>query len=101
MRIGESVTGKKGTVYHYYKCAKAKKTHTCDKKTVNKDKIENAVVKAIIEKIMDVDLMEQLSYRLYDIQMQESRILSALQQQLADVGNGINNMLALFKKALC
>ncbi|MCX4363669.1 MAG: recombinase family protein [Clostridia bacterium] len=35
MMIGDSGTGKKGTVYHYYKCANAKKTHTCDKKAVN------------------------------------------------------------------
>lgn len=36
MMIGESGTGKKGTVYHYYKCANAKKTHTCDKKLLQK-----------------------------------------------------------------
>lgn len=100
MMIGDSGTGKKGTVYHYYKCANAKKTHTCDKKTVNKDKIENAVVKAIIEKIMDDDLMEQLSYRLYDLQMQSSTILPALQQQLTDVENGINNMLDAIQKGI-
>ncbi len=100
MMIGDSGTGKKGTVYHYYKCANAKKTHTCDKKAVNKDWIENIVVKAIIEKIMDDDLMEQLSYRLYDIQMQSSTILPALQQQLADVENGINNMLDAIQKGI-
>ena len=53
MMIGDSGTGKKGTVYHYYKCANAKKTHSCDKKTVGKDLIENAVIKAVMEKIMD------------------------------------------------
>jgi len=60
MMIGDSGAGKKGTVYHYYKCANAKKTHTCDKKTVNKDFIENAVIKAVMEKIMDDELMEQM-----------------------------------------
>lgn len=100
MMIGDSGTGKKGTVYHYYKCANAKKTHTCDKKTINKDKIENAVVKAIIDKIMDNDLMEQLSYRLYDLQMQSSTILPALQQQLTDVESGINNMLDAIQKGI-
>ncbi len=100
MMIGDSGTGKKGTVYHYYKCANAKKTHTCDKKTVNKDWIENAVIKAVMSKIMDDDLMEQLSYRLYDIQMQSSTVLPALQQQLADVESGINNMLDAIQKGI-
>lgn len=40
MMIGESGTGKKRTVYHYCKCANAKKTHACDKKTIGKNKIE-------------------------------------------------------------
>lgn len=93
MMLGESGTGKKGTTYHYYKCANAKKTHTCDKKAVNKEKIENAVIKAVAEKIMDDELMEQLSDKLYELQMQSSTILPALKQQLADAENGIENML--------
>lgn len=100
MMIGDSGTGKKGTVYHYYKCANAKKTHTCDKKTVNKDFIENAVIKAVMEKIMDDELMEQLSYKLYDLQMQESSLLSALQTQLADVESGIENMLNAIQQGI-
>ena len=100
MMIGDSGTGKKGTVYHYYKCANAKKTHTCDKKAINKDLIENAVIKAVVAKIMDDNLMEQLSYKLYDIQMQSSTILPALQQQLADVESGINNMLDAIQKGI-
>ncbi len=93
MMIGDSGTGKKGTTYHYYKCANAKKTHTCDKKSVNKDKIENAVVKAVMSKVMDDELMEQLADILYDLQEQESSILPALKQQLKDVENSIENML--------
>ena len=100
MMLGDSGTGKKGTVYHYYKCANAKKTHTCDKKAINKDLIENAVIKAVVAKIMDDDLMEQLSYKLYDLQMQSSTILPALQQQLADVESGIDNMLNAIQQGI-
>lgn len=93
MMIGDSGTGKKGTVYHYYKCVNAKKTHTCDKKAVGKDFIENAVVRAVMAKIMDDELMEHLSYTLYDLQLQSSTILLALKQQLSDVKDGIERML--------
>lgn len=100
MMIGESGTGKKGTVYHHYKCANAKKTHTCDKKTVAKDFIENAVVKAVVEKLFDDDLMEQLSYRLYDLQMHDSTILPALKSRLAETEAGIENMLDAIQQGI-
>ncbi len=77
MMVAESGTSKSGRVYRYYKCVNAKKK-ACDKKAVSKEWIENAVVKAVMEKIMDDDLMEQLSYTLYDLQEQESLILPAL-----------------------
>ena len=93
MMIGDSGTGKKGTTYYYYKCANAKKTHTCDKKSVHKEKIEDAVVRAVMAKIMDDDLMEQLSHELYDLQIQENTLLPALEQQLVEVNESIERML--------
>lgn len=100
MMVGDSGTGKKGTTYHYYKCVNAKRTHTCDKKTVNKDFIENAVIKAVVDKIMDDNLMEQLSYKLYDYQMQSSSILPALQEKLTEVEGAIDNILDAIQKGI-
>ena len=100
MMIGDSGKGKKGTVYHYYKCVNTKKRHTCDKKAIGKEKIENAVIKAVMDKIMDDKLMEQLSYKLYDLQMQGSFILPALQAQLSDVESGIDNMLNAIQQGI-
>lgn len=93
MMFGESGTGKSGRVYAYYKCANQKKGHICDKKTIAKDKLEDAVVKAIMDKVMNDKVMEELSYRLYELQNQESGIVKALQTQLAEVEQGIENML--------
>ena len=100
MMVGDCGTSKTGTVYHYYKCANQKRTHNCDKKTVHKDKLENAIVKAVMKKIMDDALMEQLSYSLYDLQLQEKSIIPALQQQLQDVENGIENMLNAIQQGI-
>ena len=100
MMIGDSGKGKKGIVYHYYKCVNTKKRHTCDKKAIGKEKIENAVIKAVMDKIMDDKLMEQLSYKLYDLQMQGSSILPALQAQLSDVESCIDNMLNAIQQGI-
>ena len=91
--FGESGTSKSGKTYTYYKCSNQKKSHSCDKKTIAKDKLEDAVVKAIMDKVMNDNLMEELSHRLYELQNQESGILKALQVQLAEVEKGIENML--------
>lgn len=93
MMIGESGTSKTGKVYTYYKCTNQKKRHICDKKTIAKDKLENAVAKAVMEKVMNDDLMEELTHRLYNLQSQESNLLGALKTQLAEVEKGIDNML--------
>ena len=100
MMIGESGKGKSGTVYHYYKCVNAKKGHSCDKKAIAKEKIESAVINAVMKKIMDDTLMEQLSYKLYDLQMQSNSILPALREQLSDVEKGIDNMLDAIQQGI-
>ena len=84
MMLGECGTSRNGKTYHYYKCAQAKKTHKCDKTAVKKEKIENAVIKAIVEKIADDKLMEQLSYQLHELQLQENQVVPALKQKLAE-----------------
>lgn len=40
MMIGDSGKGKKGTVYHYYKCVNTKKRHACDKKPSAKRRLK-------------------------------------------------------------
>ena len=93
MMRGESGRSRNGKIYTYYKCASQKKRHTCDKKTISKETIENAVVKAIMAKVMDDNLMEDLSHRLYELQNQENGLLKSLQTRLAEVEQGIENML--------
>ena len=53
-----------------------------------------------MKKIMDDKLMEQLSYRLYDLQMQSNLILPALREQLSDVEKGIDNMLDAIQQGI-
>ena len=91
--FGDSGTSKTGKTYAYYKCSTQKKRHNCKKKTISKDKIEDTVAKAVMEKVMNDNLMEELAYRLYALQNRESNLLTALQIQLKEVEQGIENML--------
>lgn len=100
MMIGESGASKTGKVYHYYKCARAKHGRKCDKKAIGKDLIENAIVKALIEKVMNDRQMKRPSKELYELQLQEDRIIPALKQQLSDVEEKIEQILVAIESGI-
>ena len=61
MMCGESGIGRHGVVYHYYKCATAKKRKGgCHKKSVRKQEIENAVVCWLLRRIQSDEAVEAL-----------------------------------------
>lgn len=55
MMIGYGGTGKSGKVYHYYACKNAKK-HQCQKKVVDKKRIEDMVVAACRQMLTDSNI---------------------------------------------
>ena len=55
---GESSTGRNDTVHRYYKCNNVKYEHSCDKKTVKKEWIENIVVRYTKEIMIQDDVIE-------------------------------------------
>lgn len=93
--VGESGTSKTGDKHHYYRCVNTKKHKTCNAlhKSVRKLPIENAVVNAVMEKIMDDAFVEYTADLVMELQEQESSILVALRKQLSDAERGIENML--------
>lgn len=82
------------------KCVTQKRKHACDKKTVNKDTIENQVVKAVMNKIMDDELMEYLADSLYSLQLSEETRIPQLKEELVNTERGINNMLDAIQKGI-
>lgn len=96
MMVGESGTSaSKGRKYHYYRCVNTKKHKTCNAKhkSVRKIPLENAVVSAVMAKVMNDDFVEYIADRVLEIQGMESSELPALHQQLAETERGIENML--------
>ena len=101
MMVGESGTSHTAKVYRYYKCANQKrKRNNCDKKPINKDYIENEVVKAVMDKIMDDELMEHLADSLYALQLAENSKVPQLKEQLVETEKGIENMLNAIQQGI-
>ncbi len=96
MMVGESGTSSsKNRKYHYYRCVNTKKHKTCNAKhkSVRKIPIENAVVDAVMVKIMDDGFVSYIADTVMDIQSRESSVLPALRKQLEETEHGITNML--------
>ena len=95
MMVGESGTSSTEKKYHYYRCVNTKKHRTCNAKhkSIRKAPIENAVVRAVMARVMDDSFVEYIADTVMDIQSRESSVLPALRKQLEETERGITNML--------
>ena len=93
MMFGECGTARNKTVYHYYKCANAKRTRSCKKKTVRKIWLEDLVVNATLEMLQDDRIIDAIVEMVMHLQDQENTALPLLEKQLKEVDSGIQNML--------
>ena len=93
--VGESGTSSNQSTYHYYRCVNTKRRKVCNakRKSIKKLPIENAVVSAVTERIMDDAFVEYVADAVIDLQARESSELPALRQQLNETEKGIENML--------
>ena len=100
LMVGESGRSKTGKVYHYYKCASAKRNTGCKKKAVQKDWIEKHAVTLTVNRILKDEEIDRIADKLVLIQEQENNLLPALRQQLAETEKGIDNLLNAIQQGL-
>ncbi len=96
MLVGECGTSaSQNRKYHYYRCVNTKKRKSCHAKhkSIRKLPIENAVVDAVMAKMMDDNFVAYITDVVMELQTKESTILPALRKQLEEVECGITNML--------
>ena len=97
---GESGTGRNGTVHRYYKRNTAKYKHTCDKKTVKKDWIEDIVIKYTREMMMSDNVIEDIAGIVFRNFQKENPAIQLLKQQLSETENALNNLLKAVEEGI-
>ena len=95
---GDSGTSMTGTIHNYYKCFKRKKSRVaCDKKSVQKDWLEQYVVNTTIDKLFKSPLLLQaIAHNLatiYNSDLQDTAIFDGLSKQRAENERAIANLL--------
>ncbi len=97
--VGETGTARNKSVHRYYKCVNAKK-HTCNKKAVRKEWIEDLAVQKALEILHDDTTVDYLVHRIYDLQTGENPRLPRLREQLADVEKRIQNIVQALEQGI-
>ena len=101
MMAGESGKRKDISVYRYYKCSGVKRKLGCDKKTVRKEWIEDLVVEQIKRLVHDDETVNTLADLVMDLQGRANTTLPYLQQQLAEINTGIDNLVNAIQMGIC
>ncbi len=97
--VGESGMGT-SRIYRYYKCANTKKVHTCDKKPVRKEWIEDLAVRKALEILNDEKLISYLTDRIYILQGEENPRIPNLKAQLEDTQKRIGNIIDAIEQGI-
>ena len=100
MMFGECGTSRNKNVHHYYKCANAKRTKTCKKKTVRKEWLEDLVVNETMKMIRDDDCIQSIVDAVMTLQEQENTVLPLLEKQLKDIERAIENLLNAIQEGI-
>lgn len=99
--VGESGTsGTKGKLHTYYKCASVKRKKGCTKKTVRKQWIEDIVVNATMDVIMDDAAVEYIADLVMELQRRENVDLPRFKEQLHETEKSIDNMLNAIQQGI-
>ena len=103
--IGESGTGRNGTVYHYYKClSKKRKADACDKKPEKKDWLETLIVRHTVSTVLTDENIEMIATKAMEIVEKEAADNSMLEHysaSLKDVEKRIGNLLDMMEQGIC
>ena len=91
--VGESGTSNNGMVYHYYKCATAKKKKGCNKKSPRKEKIEGFILKQLSDILKDKEIIRKIAKTVIEFQNGENKAIPLLEKQLDEVNKSITNIL--------
>jgi len=98
--VGECGTSRTGTVHHYYKCVSNKKRRGCKKRAVKKGWIEAIVIEETMRLLQDDRFIAKAVEIARDLQQKESPGIPLLRQQLAEVEQGLKNLVDAIQQGM-
>lgn len=100
LMVGESGKSATGTVYYYYKCHNQKYKHSCDKRPVRKDWIEDLIAQKVFD-LITPELIEELAdmaVKASEEDLANNTIIPALREKKKEVEKSISNLFKLVER---
>lgn len=101
---GDSGTSHTGAKHHYYKCSTRKNGgKNCDKKTENKDWLEDTVVRLAVERVLtdeNIELIATKAMELIDKEMSDTSTLDYYEKELAETNKKIKNIITMIENGV-
>lgn len=101
--LGESGTSRNGTLYHYYKCSKRKKSASCTKKTEKKEWLEELVVRYTVQTVLTDENIDRIATKAIELikkDLQDTSVLVGLKDRLKDTNRKIKNLLSAIEQGI-
>lgn len=91
---GDSGTSRSGDTHYYYTCMKKKNRKSCDKRSIRKEVIEEAVINYLLDVALNPDTISRLADLVLAEQQQAQKhsVLSSLRSEQASVQRKITNL---------
>lgn len=101
LMTGECGTSKNGDKYNYYTCSKRKRFHSCDKKNVSKEQIEEFVATKTLELFtpQKIDELADIAVKQAEAEAQENTVVPVIENEIKELEKSINNLLKLAERA--
>lgn len=92
--VGDSGTSKTGKRHYYYSCINRKHHKSCDKKSVSKDALEEAVISFVLDHVLSDEQIEKTADAVMALQAEElkSSPLSAMESEYREIIRKIDNI---------
>lgn len=99
--VGISGTSRTGTKHYYYAC-QGKRQGLCDKKNVQKEVIESAVIQTVCNLIMDDETINWIvaGYQSFAESLRQESALASMEQELAEVNKSLGNVMKAIEEGI-
>ena len=101
--VGDSGTGRNGTVHYYYSCIEKKRNHGCTKKSVKKEWLEELITDITVKQVLtdeNIAYLADEAYKLHEESRKDTSELVALQNTLKDVQKTIDNIMKAIEQGI-
>lgn len=97
---GECGTSKSGETYNYYTCAGRKRFHSCDKKNLRKEWIEQTVAEDALSLLTNehIDEIAEIAVNQAELEASQNTVIPALKAEIHNIERSITNLLRLAER---